>query len=445
MTFLMLHGKHPLRGELPLLGDKSISHRGLILGAISIGKTHIRNLLNSEDIVRTSKALKQMGVSICHEGDLCTIQGVGQGGLCESKDILNMGNSGTSARLLIGLLSTYGFKSFLSGDSSLINRPMDRVMEPLSQMGALFFARKEKFFPLMLQGNAQSLALRYTLPVPSAQVKSAILLAALNSFGTTTILEPRPTRDHTEKMLPLFGGKIFLKPLPEGQEITVPGRQVLRGCCLDVPGDPSSAGILAVAALIIPHSHILLKNVLKNPRRTKLFDILIKMGGKITWINERPLGNETVADLTIEHSDLWGIEIPAHESADLIDEYPILSVAAIAAQGKSVFHGLEELQFKESNRFLGIAEMLSKAGGSVTAQNHCLIIEGKGLDALHGGGVFDPVQDHRQAMSALILGIYSQNPIHVKNSECIQTSFPTFLDIFIKQGYQPQRAHDYCH
>lgn len=421
----------PLAGSLTVPGDKSISHRALILASQSLGGTDIQGLLEGEDVINTAKALRLLGVTIDRKtGNHWHVQGVGVGGLSESSDILDMGNSGTGARLMMGLVSPYDFVTFFTGDASLRGRPMKRVMTPLSEMGVRFEARDGGKLPLAVHGTSATLPITYRLPVASAQIKSAILLAALNTAGTTTVIEPAATRDHTERMLRHFGWEIKTEKLPEGgvaislaghQKISRAERNIL------VPGDPSSAAFPVVAALIVPGSDITITNVTINPLRTGLYDSLREMGADITFSNRRISAGEEVADLRVRHSKLKGITVPAERAPSMIDEYPILSVAASFAEGETIMHGLGELKVKESDRLLAVHNGLFACGVTSSIEGETLIVKGSTMP--QGGGTVTTHFDHRIAMSFLIMGMATKLPVHVDDGSAITTSFPGFAEL----------------
>ncbi|MFZ4541620.1 MAG: (d)CMP kinase [Rickettsiales bacterium] len=454
-----------LRGTTIVPGDKSISHRALMLASQALGTTTIHGLLEGEDVLRTAEALRQCGVPITrHAQGEWTVSGRGIGGLHEPADMLDMGNAGTAARLMMGLLSTYPFASHFTGDDSLRKRPMLRVITPLEQIGATFMAREGGRLPLAMQGCATPMPISYTLPVASAQVKSAILLAGLNTPGTTTIIEKEATRDHTERMLRFFGipvetqnissphrGEVGrgaqvtvsqqLSPYPnprpagEGIIITLTGQpnQTPADRTLNVPSDPSSAAFPIVAALLVPNSEVTVTNVCLNPLRTGLFDVLKRMGADLTISNHREVGGEPIGDITARSSQLIEVDVPAHVAPSMIDEYPILAVAAACATGKSVMRGLSELRVKESDRLAAIIEGLRVNGIEAHEDGDDLIVYGKAGNP-PGGGTVETHFDHRIAMSFLILGLVSQNAIVVDDTRAIATSFPSFMKLMKQLG-----------
>jgi 3-phosphoshikimate 1-carboxyvinyltransferase len=421
-----------LRGECTVAGDKSISHRALMLGSQVLGTTKIHGLLEGEDVLRTAYALRSLGVKITRENNVWSVQGVGVGGLSESADVLDMGNSGTSTRLLMGLLTPYNFTSFFTGDSSLRGRPMARVINPLTQIGAQIHARAGGKLPLALLGTQNPLPISYTLPVASAQVKSAVLLAGLNTGGITTVIEKEPTRDHTENMVKFFGFTVEKEQLADGAvAISVHGQpaQKLADYEIDVPADPSSAAFLVVVALICQGSELLIKNVCVNPTRIGLFITLKEMGADIEFTNPREVAGEPVADLLVKYSELKACDTPSSRAPSMIDEYPILAVAAAFADGKSVMRGLSELRVKESDRLSAIIAALSVCGVRTRADGDDLYVEGLGEKIPKGGATITTNFDHRIAMSFLVFGMASELPVTVDDASAIATSFPNFTEL----------------
>jgi len=424
-------------GTLECPKDKSISHRSIIMAASAIGKTKIYGLLDGEDIRKTIAALREMGVTIRLKTKKYTIDaeilGVGIGGLKQPGKILDMGNSGTATRLIMGLVSTYSFNSTFSGDRSLLKRPMDRIADPLRKMGTAIKMYQEKFLPLTVYGNNNPLPIKYKLPIPSAQVKSSILLAGLNTPGITTIVEPIVSRDHTERLMKFFGAKIQIRRNKRiGRKIILQGYNELMGKEISIPGDPSSAAFIAVAALIKPGSKVKINNVNINPLRVGLYKALKRMGGKIKFTNLRKISNETVADLHVQSSKLKGINLGRKIAPTMIDEYPILSVAAAFAEGKTTLSGLSELRLKESDRIQSMVDGLRKCGVKTEDKKEQMIIHGNGLP--DGGCRVNSNLDHRIAMSFLILGTSSKKPIKVTDSQKIKTSFPNFVKIMNQLG-----------
>ena len=416
-------------------GDKSISHRALILGALAVGRTRVHNLLEGDDVLRTAAALQALGASVERErAGAWDIHGVGVGGLAEPAEVLDLGNSGTGARLLMGVVATHPFTTFFSGDGSLRRRPMARVIEPLTLTGARFVARDGGRLPLAIVGAAAPMPITYTLPVPSAQVKSAALLAGLNAPGETTVIEPIATRDHTENLLRHFGAAIDVAAIGTGaRRITLTGQPELTGTDLTVPSDPSSAAFPVVAALIRPGSAITVEGVGVNPLRTGLYQTLAEMGARLTWIDERVAGGERVADIKVDASDLHGVEVPAERAPSMIDEYPVLAVAAAFAKGRTVMHGLGELRVKESDRLTAIAEGLRKCGVAVAVAGDTLTVDGKG-SAPKGGAQIATRLDHRIAMAFLVLGGAARKPVRIDDGETMATSFPGFVKLLNRLG-----------
>ncbi len=432
MKPLVSRGVSAIKGECTVAGDKSISHRALMFGSQVLGTTKIHGLLEGEDVLRTATALKSLSVAINRDSQgIWSVIGVGVGGLAESTDVLDMGNSGTSTRLLMGLVTPYDFTTFFTGDDSLRSRPMKRVITPLSQIGATFNARDGDRLPLALKGTKNPLPITYKLPVASAQVKSAILLAGLNTAGITTVIEKEPTRDHTENMLEYFGFNIKKQKLEDGSlSISVTGQpaQKLGEYEIYVPADPSSAAFLAVAAIICPDSELTIRNVCVNPLRIGLFTTLKEMGANIEFLNECKIAGEPVTDIHVKHSKLKAVTVPTSRAPSMIDEYPILAVAAAFAKGESVMHGLSELRVKESDRLSAIIAALTACGVSACAENDSLYIKGLGTSPKGGATVITNF-DHRIAMAFLVMGMASKEPITVDDATAIATSFPNFSEL----------------
>jgi len=424
-----------LSGTITVPGDKSISHRALMLGALAIGRTEIRGLLEGEDVLATAAALRAMGADIARQAaGHWVVHGVGLGGLAEPADVIDLGNSGTAARLLLGLLATHPFTAFVTGDASLRSRPMRRVIEPLSRFGAQFLAREGSRLPLAVTGAADPVPQVYRLPVPSAQVKSAVLLAGLNTPGETTIVEPQATRDHTERMLGHFGATVRIEPEPDGgRRITVEGHPELVAAPITVPGDPSSAAFPLVAALLVPGSEVTIGNVGLNPTRAGLIASLREMGADITLQNRRTEGGEPVADLHVRAGPLKGADIPPERAPSMIDEYPILAVAASCAKGRTIMRGLAELRVKESDRLTAIATGLAACGVRVTVEGDDLTVEGAG-NFPAGGTRIATQLDHRIAMAFLVLGLAANQPVAIDDARPIATSFPDFVPLMTRLG-----------
>ncbi|HUC67479.1 MAG TPA: 3-phosphoshikimate 1-carboxyvinyltransferase [Stellaceae bacterium] len=417
-----------LNGRLRAPGDKSVSHRALILAALAVGRTRVTGLLEGEDVLRTAAAMGALGAAIRRGDDgAWLIDGVGIGGLAEAEDVLDLGNSGTGARLLMGVVASHGITTFFTGDASLRRRPMARVAEPLQRMGTRILARDGGRLPLAVIGAASPLPITYRLPVPSAQVKSAVLLAGLNAPGETIVIEPQPTRDHSERMLRHFGAALAIHDGPEGRRIALKGQPELKAADLAVPGDPSSAAFPAIAALLVPGSEVVIEGVGVNPLRTGLLDTLTEMGAELSLLQERIEGGEPVADLRLRSSALRGVEVPAERAPRMIDEYPVLAVAAAFAKGRTVMHGLGELRVKESDRLSAIAQGLTACGVSVAVDGDTLAVDGLGAPPA-GGAEIAAKLDHRIAMAFLVLGLAARRPVRIDDGATIATSFPGFVE-----------------
>ena len=416
-----------LRGTATVPGDKSVSHRALILGALSVGETRITGLLEADDVLNTANAMRQFGARLVrHGGGEWSVWGMGVGGWSEPGNVLDFGNSGTGSRLVMGAMATTPITAMFTGDASLRSRPMARVLEPLLPFGATYRARLGGFMPVTLTGADRAICVDAHVVVASAQVKSALLLAAIGAPGRSRIVQDELTRDHTEKMLTAFGADISVETLDKGEAIYVNGEAELVACDVDVSRDPSSAAFVIVAALIVPGSDVRIPSLLLNPRRTGLIRTLIEMGGHIVIENERMSGGETIGDLAVRSSVLKGIEVPPERAPSMIDEYPILAVAAAFAEGRTVMHGLAELRVKESDRLSAIASGLQANGIDVTETPDSLTVEGRGPGGVSGGGRVATHFDHRIAMSFLTMGLAAQNPVSVDDVAMIVTSFPEF-------------------
>ncbi|WP_339632997.1 3-phosphoshikimate 1-carboxyvinyltransferase [uncultured Sneathiella sp.] len=419
----------PLTGTITVPGDKSISHRALIFGALAAGTTSINGLLEGEDVLCTAAAMRQLGATVVKGDDgSWQVTGNGIGALAEPERVLDMGNSGTAARLLMGLVAACPFTTFFAGDASLHKRPMGRVRTPLEEMGAQITSRSGGRFPLAVTGR-ELMPIDYELPVASAQVKSAILLAALDTPGITRITEPKPTRDHTENMLRHFGASVTVTHLDTGgRVIEYQGQQELNAADIIVPGDPSSAAFLVVAAAILPESDVTITNVGLNPLRDGLFITLKEMGADIEISNKRDQAGEPVGDLHVRGSALTGITVPPERAPTMIDEFPVLFVAAAFATGKTVMRGLHELRVKESDRIAAMAAGLKACGVALEELDDGLIIDGNGTPPA-GGGKIETHLDHRIAMSFLVMGLAAKNPVTVDDGRVMETSFPGFANL----------------
>lgn len=428
-----------LTGTIRIPGDKSISHRSFMLGGLASGQTRITGLLEGEDVLATGRAMQAMGAHVRQDGDTWVIDGVGNGLLLEPEAPLDFGNAGTGVRLTMGLVGTYGFEATFTGDASLSSRPMGRVLDPLRLMGVQVTAAEGDRLPVTLRGPDLAVPITYRVPMASAQVKSAVLLAGLNTPGTTTVIEPVMTRDHTEKMLTGFGADLSVATDPDGvRTIVLQGQGKLRGQEIEVPGDPSSTAFPLVAALIVPGSKVTIENVLMNPTRTGLVTTLLEMGADIAIENRRLAGGEDVADLVVSASELRGVSVPPGRAPSMIDEYPALAVAAAFAEGETVMQGLEELRVKESDRLSAVAEGLRINGVDCDEGKASLRVRGvpggKGLGGVSRAAIVETHLDHRIAMSFLIMGLAAQRPVRVDDSAIIATSFPEFMDMMAGLG-----------
>ncbi|MCA0035124.1 3-phosphoshikimate 1-carboxyvinyltransferase [Mesorhizobium sp. B263B2A] len=426
-----------LSGTARVPGDKSISHRSFMFGGLASGETRITGLLEGEDVMRTGAAMKAMGAHIEKRGTEWVIRGTGNGALLQPEGPLDFGNAGTGSRLTMGLVGTYDMETTFIGDASLSGRPMGRVLEPLRQMGVqVLRATPGDRMPITLHGPKHAAPITYRVPMASAQVKSAVLLAGLNTPGITTVIEPVMTRDHTEKMLKGFGANLSVETDERGvRHIFIEGQGKLHGQTIAVPGDPSSAGFPLVAALIVPGSDITIENVLMNPTRTGLLLTLQEMGGNIEILNPRNAGGEDVADLRVRYSELKGVTVPPERAPSMIDEYPVLAVAASFAEGETLMQGLEELRVKESDRLSAVANGLKLNGVDCTEGEASLAVRGKpggkGLGG-HPNGLDTTVQthlDHRIAMSFLVMGLATEKPVTIDDQAMISTSFPEFMGL----------------
>lgn len=426
-TPLTIHRSTNLRGTAEIPGDKSVSHRALIFGAMAIGETVITGLLEGEDVLDTAKAMRALGATVARDDDgRWRVHGVGTGGFMEPNHVIDCGNSGTGCRLIMGAVATHPFATTFTGDASLRSRPMGRILDPLALFGTTSAGRSEGRLPLTLIGARNPLPVTYTLPVASAQVKSAVLLAGLNAPGTTTVIEPEPTRDHTERMLRGFGATVDIEETPEGRAIHLYGQPELNPCSVAVPRDPSSAAFPVVAALLTEGSEIHIPGVSRNPTRDGLYRTLIEMGGDLSFTNDREEGGEPVADLTVRHSVLSGVTVPAERAASMIDEYPILSVAAAFATGQTVMEGVGELRVKESDRIVAMEAGLQANGVTTASTEDTFTVTGHAGNGVPGGATVATHLDHRIAMSFAVMGMATEQSITIDDATPIATSFPTF-------------------
>ncbi|MBF9035412.1 3-phosphoshikimate 1-carboxyvinyltransferase [Rhodobacterales bacterium HKCCE2091] len=426
----------PLTGTAEVPGDKSVSHRSLILGALSVGETRVTGLLEGQDVLDTAKAMQAFGAEVAREGDgTWSIHGVGVGGFAEPDRVIDCGNSGTGVRLIMGAMATSPIAATFTGDASLNKRPMARVTDPLALFGARSYGRSGGRLPLTIIGAADPLPVRYATPVPSAQVKSAVLLAGLNAPGETVVIEAEATRDHTERMLRGFGAEVSTEVTPEGRVITLTGQPELKPQTIAVPRDPSSAAFPVCAALITEGSEVLVPGIGLNPTRAGLFTTLREMGADLAYENEREEGGEPVADLRAKFSpDMKGIEVPPERAASMIDEYPILSVVAANATGRTVMRGVKELRVKESDRIAAMADGLRANGVTVEDGEDWWIVTGNGPGSVAGGATCATHLDHRIAMSFLCLGMAARAPVGIDDAGPIVTSFPVFVPLMERLG-----------
>jgi 3-phosphoshikimate 1-carboxyvinyltransferase len=429
------HPCGPLSGVADVPGDKSISHRALILGALSIGETRITGLLEGQDVLDTARAMRAFGAEVTQHGaGAWSVQGVGVGGFSEPTGVIDCGNSGTGVRLIMGAMATTDITATFTGDASLNKRPMGRVTDPLALFGARAYGRRGGKLPMTVVGAADPVPVHYCTPMPSAQVKSAVLLAGLNAPGQTVVIEAEPTRDHSERMLRGFGAQITVEDTAEGRLIALSGQPELRGQTVAVPRDPSSAAFPVCAALMVPGSDILVPGVSQNPTRNGLFLTLQDMGADLTMENPRTEGGEPVADLRVRFGPLKGIEVPPDRAASMIDEYPILSALAATAEGVTVMRGVKELRVKESDRIDAMARGLEACGVRVEETEDSMTVYGMGAGAVPGGATVRSHLDHRIAMSFLCLGLCARAPITVDDASPIATSFPIFGSLMTTLG-----------
>jgi len=432
-----------LIGSAEVPGDKSVSHRALIFGTLAVGETRITGLLEGEDVLGTAAAMRAFGAQVTRTGEgVWTIHGVGVGGLAEPEDVIDCGNAGTGVRLIMGMMATTPISATFTGDASLRRRPMGRILDPLTLFGARSAGRVGGLLPLTLTGALNPVPVEYTLPVPSAQVKSAVLLAGLNAPGETVVIERAATRDHTERMLRGFGAEVTVEELPPesgggsggGRAIRLTGQPELVPQQIAIPRDPSSAAFPVAAALIAEGSEIVVPNICLNPTRAGFYQTLIEMGADLTRENPREAGGEPVADLRVRFSALKGVEVPPERAASMIDEYPILAAIAACAEGDTVMRGIGELRVKESDRLAAMAAGLRANGVEVTEEPDGMIVHGRGADGVPGGGTVATHLDHRIAMSFLVLGLASRAPVTIDDAAPIATSFPSFLPMMRNLG-----------
>lgn len=432
----------PLKGVAAVPGDKSISHRSLIFGAMAVGETRITGLLEGQDVLDTAKAMRAFGATVTRHGEgAWTVNGVGVGGFQEPADVLDVGNSGTGARLIMGTMATTPITATFTGDASLRKRPMGRVTDPLSLFGARAYGRQGGRLPMTIVGAANPVPVRYALPVASAQVKSAVLLAGLNAPGETAVIEREPTRDHSERMLVGFGADLHVEKTAEGHVITLRGQPELRPQTVAVPRDPSSAAFPVCAALIVEGSDILVPGVSQNLTRNGLYLTLVEMGAEIEFQNPREEGGEPVADLRVKFSgNMKGIEVPPERAPSMIDEYPVLSVVAAFSHGKTVMRGVKELRVKESDRIDAMARGLEACGVRIEEDEDTLIVHGMGPGGVPGGATAKTHIDHRIAMSFLVCGLAAKAEVGVDDGSPIQTSFPVFEGLMRGLGAEIARG-----
>ena len=420
-----------LTGTIIAPGDKSISHRALIFGAMAQGETIVTGLLEGADIMSTASAMRALGATITKQGERWHVIGCGAKGLQTPQGDVDCGNAGTGVRLIMGAAAGYALTARFTGDASLSVRPMGRVLDPLSDMGISYTSQEGGRLPVTLTSNGKLTPLDYTPPHASAQVKSAILLAGLNTEGTTTVTEPTLSRDHTENMLKAFGADVQVKAMGAGQKVSLKGPVTLKATNVDVPGDPSSAAFAIIAALTVPGSDIIVENVMMNPTRTGLFETLTEMGAFIRADNFRSSGGEIIADIHVKHSRLHGVTVPPERAPSMIDEYPILAVAAAHASGTTIMRGIAEMRVKESDRISATVALLKGNGVNTTEFEDGFSVTG---GPVAGGGTVVTHHDHRIAMSALILGLSADAPISIDDGSMIATSFPTFFDVMSSIG-----------
>ncbi|MBY8977022.1 3-phosphoshikimate 1-carboxyvinyltransferase [Rhodobacteraceae bacterium NNCM2] len=424
----------PLRGTVHIPGDKSVSHRALIFGTLTVGETRVTGLLEGEDVLATAAAMRAFGAQVKRgEDGEWVIHGVGIGGLAEPEDVIDCGNAGTGVRLIMGMMATTPISATFTGDASLRRRPMGRIIDPLKLFGTRAAGRAGGLLPLTLTGAEVPTPVEYRLPVPSAQVKSAVLLAGLNAPGETIVIEGEATRDHTERMLRGFGAEVAIEDLPEGRAIRLTGQPELRPQTIAVPRDPSSAAFPVAAALIVPGSEVMLPNICLNPTRAGLYTTLAEMGAEIAHQNPREEGGEPVADLLVRHSTLQGVEVPPERAPSMIDEYPMLACIAAFAEGDTVMRGIGEMRVKESDRIAATVAGLRANGVEVTEEPDGMIVHGRSGE-VPGGGRVETHLDHRIAMCFAVMGMASAKPVEIDDASPIATSFPNFIPMMTELG-----------
>ncbi|MGY6410698.1 MAG: 3-phosphoshikimate 1-carboxyvinyltransferase [Alkalilacustris sp.] len=426
----------PLRGTATIPGDKSISHRALILGALSVGETRITGLLEGQDVLDTAAAMRAFGAEVTRHGPgHWSVHGVGVGGFAEPDRVIDCGNSGTGVRLIMGAMATTPIATTFTGDASLCRRPMGRITDPLALFGAQAHGRSGGRLPMIVIGAETPVPVHYVLPVPSAQVKSAVLLAGLNAPGETVVIEAEPTRDHTERMLAGFGAKLRIEDSAEGRAIILTGQPELRPCAVAVPSDPSSAAFPIAAALMVPGSDVLVPGVSRNPTRDGLYRTLLEMGADLSFEAPREEGGEPVADIRARFTGtLRGVEVPPGRAASMIDEFPILAALAATAEGPTIMRGVRELRVKESDRIAAMATGLRACGVEVAETEDTLTVHGRGVDGVVGGATVATHLDHRIAMSFACLGLAARAPVTLDDAGPIATSFPDFVPLMLRLG-----------
>jgi len=424
-----------LTGTAEIPGDKSVSHRALIFGALAVGETRVTGLLEGEDVLATASAMHAFGAEVTRSTEgVWSVHGVGTGGLAEPDNVIDCGNAGTGVRLIMGMMATTPIVATFTGDASLRRRPMGRILDPLSLFGARALGRAGGLLPLSLQGAADPVPVEYRLPMPSAQVKSAVLLAGLNAPGETVVLEGEATRDHTERMLRSFGANVTVEDVPDGRAIRLTGQPDLSPQTIAVPRDPSSAAFPVTAAAMVPGSEILVPGICLNPTRAGLYQTLTEMGADVAHEHAREEGGEPVADLRVRHAALTGVEVPPERAPSMIDEYPVLACLAAFAEGKTVMRGIGELRVKESDRIAATVAGLRANGVTVDEHEDGMTVHGRGADGVPGGGTVATHLDHRIAMAFLCLGLGAAQAVTVDDAAPIATSFPDFGPMMTRLG-----------